>query len=295
MQKIILLITFIFVQPVAYSKNHDKSFEKWKKDFASRVAKKKILSKNFVLKALEDLKYDPEIIEKDRNQITASTTVDYTEWIPKWINSEPHRIEEGKRLLKKYKTLLSKVERKYKVDKEVIISLWGVETLYGKVTGDYNLVHALSTLAYDKRRRSFFEKELTSALQMIAQGHTTQEDLKGSWAGATGNCQFMPSSFILHAQDWDKDGKKDIWGNKGDIFASIANYLKNNGWKKGKIIGKLAKDTKGKKFNLDRMRYPSQYHKLGLRNMDGSRLKGRWRRRGSRDSLQKLALYFKRI
>jgi membrane-bound lytic murein transglycosylase B len=101
MQKIILLITFIFVQPVAYSKNHDKSFEKWKKDFASRVAKKKILSKNFVLKALEDLKYDPEIIEKDRNQITASTTVDYTEWIPKWINSEPHRIEEGKKTFKK--------------------------------------------------------------------------------------------------------------------------------------------------------------------------------------------------
>jgi membrane-bound lytic murein transglycosylase B len=189
-------------------------------------------------------------------------------------------VSKGKELLEEHAELLSVIEKKYKVDKEAIVSLWGVETLYGKVTGNYNVIDALATLGYDKRRRRFFEKELISALQIVRKGHVEKEEFLGSWAGATGQCQFMPSSFILHAQDGDGDGKKDIWTNKKDIFASIANYLKKHGWKKGKKIGELAyKKGSLKRIPANRIRSPYQYNKLGFRKMDGTKLSGRWKRR----------------
>ena len=108
---------------------------------------------------------------------------------------------------------------------------------------------------------------------MLYKGHTTRANLKGSWAGATGQCQFMPSNHHL-AQDFDGDGKKDIWTNKADIFASIANFLKNAGWKKGEKIGILALNTKNHKLSGNAFRTPLEYHKLGFKRLDGSRIQG---------------------
>ena len=110
--------------------------------------------------------------------------------------------------------------------------------------GKYKIISSLATLAYDKRRRAFFENELFSALKIIKEGHIKEKNFMGSWAGAMGQCQFMPSSFLKYAQDYDGDGKKDIWTNKGDIFASIANFLKKAHWKQHMSIGLLVKKKK---------------------------------------------------
>ena len=110
------------------------------------------------------------------------------------------------------------------------MALWGLETAYGKNTGNFNILNSLATLAYEGRRREFFESELISALLIIDQGHIKASDMKGSWAGAMGQCQFMPSSFLAYAVDYDHDGKTNIWTDREDVLASIANYLSTVGW-----------------------------------------------------------------
>lgn len=214
----------------------------------------------------------------DRNQLTSDVTIDYSKWIKRWRDNS-NRIEKGKELLREHYQLLTEIEKKYSVDKEAIVALWGVETLYGKITGDHDIVSVLSTLAYDKRRRSFFEKELFAALKILNENHIEREKFKGSWAGAMGQCQFMPTSFLMYAVDYDGDGKKDIWSNKKDMFASIANYLKRAGWQKNKSIGMLAKKTKNNNFNYNRMRPAQKYNKLGLRRLDGEKISGDWIRK----------------
>mgnify|MGYP001212496526 CR=1 FL=1 len=258
-----------------------RSFELWKQKFIEKASKKG-LPKRFLVKHLKNIRYQPGIIDKDRNQVTSSTKINYPTWIKKWIGNKPTRIQKGKAHLKKYEKILNDIEKRYGVDKEIIVSLWGVETLYGKIMGKYKIIDSLTTLAFDKRRRVFFEKELLSALIIIKEGHIKKKNFLGSWAGAMGQCQFMPSSFLKYAQDYDGDGKKDIWTNKKDIFASIANFLKKANWKKHKSIGLLVKNSSGKKnFEIQERRTPSSYNKLGLRLLNGEPLKGQWKRRAA--------------
>tara|TARA_Y100000780_G_scaffold232581_1_gene267364 strand:- start:63879 stop:64841 length:963 start_codon:yes stop_codon:yes gene_type:complete len=276
MKTIAIGVLFGLVFPLSIQASSD--FDKWKKQFSLKASKKGLNSK-FVLNQLESVSYKPKIIEKDRNQLTSDSSINYPSFIDRWLSSNPPRVNKGKELLSENRELLEQIEKKYSVDKEAIVSLWGVETLYGNITGDYDIVSVLSTLAYDKRRRSFFEKELMAALTILKEGHIDRENFKGSWAGAMGQCQFMPTSFLMYAQDFDGDGKKDIWKNKKDLFASMAYYLKRAGWKKNKEIGLLA-TKKGKvNFNHKKMRRPSQYNKLGLRTLDGKKLQGNWRRK----------------
>lgn len=263
---------------VLFSSQVFADFEQWKKDYARRASKRG-LSKSYILKTLKDVKVDPVVIEKDRNQVIMDPDRDYQEFMQRWLRESPSRIEEGKKHLKENWDLLSRIEKKYRVDKEVIVSLWGTETLYGQITGDYDLIRSLATLSYDRRRRKFFETQLSAAIRLLKQGHATREQLKGSWAGATGQCQFMPSNIPLYAQDFNGDGKKDIWGTKEDVFASIANYLKKSGWKKGKDIGDLAYNTRNKKLNLNRYRSLNAYNRLGFKTLEGKKISGRWKRR----------------
>lgn len=267
------LFLFIFL-----SSNSLASFEAWKFKYAHRASKRG-LSKSFVLKILKDVQLQPEVIEKDKNQIILDTKTEYTKFIKGWLRDSPSRIERGRKLLLEHKDLLNQIENKYGVDKEIIVALWGTESLYGDVMGDYDLIRSLATLSYDGRRRDFFETQLSAALRILKQGHVGRDQLKGSWAGATGQCQFMPSNIALYAQDFDGDGKKDIWSTKADIFASIANYLKKNGWKFGKSIGDLAYNTKKKKLTLNRYRSIETYNRLGMRTKRGERLKGNWHAR----------------
>lgn len=125
---------------------------------------------------------------------------------------------------------MNAVSSQYGVPAEVVVALWGIETSYGKNTGSYDLITALATLAWEGRRAQFFKNELINALIILQERHITRPDFKGSWAGAMGQNQFMPSSWHRYAVDFDKDGHKDIWKTKADIFASSANYLHKNGW-----------------------------------------------------------------
>lgn len=267
------LIILIFSINIAHA-----DFEKWKVQYANRAVKRG-LKKDFVLKELKSVKFDPEVVKKDRNQIILDNEKDYQAFIKRWLKQDPTRVEVGKQKLKEHSKLLRKIEKKYGVDKEVIVALWGTETFYGKITGDYDIVSSLATLSYDGRRSSFFEKQLNAALRLIQQGHVQRKNLKGSWAGATGHCQFMPSNIPVYAQDFNGDGKKDIWNTHADIFASIANYLSKNGWKKGKSIGSLAVNTKNKKLSFDKYRSKSEYNKLGFRHINGKKISGNWSRR----------------
>jgi membrane-bound lytic murein transglycosylase B len=176
--------------------------------------------------AFRDITPNERIIELDRKQPEGTMT--WQQYKERVVSEK--RIQDGRRKLAQHRALLEKMGKKYGVQPRFIVALWGIETNYGTNTGGFNLVEALATLAYDGRRGEFFRKELTNALTIVDQGHITLDAIKGSWAGAMGQCQFMPSSFIAFAQDGDGDGKKDIWNNIEDVFASIANYLAKSGW-----------------------------------------------------------------
>ncbi len=140
------------------------------------------------------------------------------------------RIDQGRTSMEQNRALLRSVTQAYGVPPEMVVALWGIETSYGQNTGNYDLVSALATLAWEGRRASFFKKELIAALLILQGGHIDRAAFKGSWAGAMGQNQFMPSSWQRFAVDFNGDGHKDIWTNRGDVFASSANYLATNGW-----------------------------------------------------------------
>ena len=209
-----------------------------------------LLPSNFS-KWLQELK--PEILDYGVSEETYSKTLshikDVNKKVLKLYNNQPEfkitfdnyynrninqkRIKLGKDLLKKYQNILTEIHAKYDVSPEIIISIWGIETNYGKYMGNFNVIEALTTLAYSSRRKSFFKKELLNSLLIYEQNFKdTDKVLIGSWAGAMGQGQFMPSSFLNYAVDYDKDKIVDIWNSHNDIFASIANYLKSHGWKK---------------------------------------------------------------
>ena len=129
-------------------------------------------------------------------------------------------------------TLLSEIEDTYGVDAEVIVAIWGMESSYGAILGDHDAIRALATLAWQGRRTSFGRSQLIGALKIIQNGFATREELKGSWAGAMGHTQFIPTTYLAYAVDHDGDGRRDIWGNLGDVFSSTANYLSKSGYKK---------------------------------------------------------------
>jgi len=146
---------------------------------------------------------------------------------------DPYRITLGVREYKKNRELLEKVSQDFGVSPCFILSFWGIESSYGRFKGDFDVIKSLATLAYDSPRSQFFRKQLFLALHILNEGHVTKSDFKGEWAGASGHPQFLPSSWKKYAVDYSGDGKKDIWHNFPDIFASIANYLVQNGWQSG--------------------------------------------------------------
>lgn len=146
------------------------------------------------------------------------------------------RIAMGKKEYRLYSNILNAIAQKYAVDPSVIVALWGMETSYGHFMGTFPTIQALATLAYESNRPDVFRAELLDGLHMLNDGHVTIEQFKGEWAGASGQCQFLPSSWYKYAVDYNNDGKKDIWSSVPDVLASIANYLHLNGWQKDQPI-----------------------------------------------------------
>ncbi len=167
------------------------------------------------------------VIELDNRQ--PEFTITYGQYITGRVTET--RIERGLAAMILNNDSLRAVAASYGVQGRFIAAIWGMETNYGTITGNMSVIRSLATLAWDPRRSSFFRKELLAALKILDEGHIAPEAMIGSWAGAMGQSQFMPSSFFGYAQDFDGDGRRDIWGNVGDVFASIANYLKRAGWR----------------------------------------------------------------
>jgi len=204
---------------------NEPSFADWL--VALRVeAKEQGISEQTIKLALTDVTPYPKAIKSDRAQPEFKRTfVNYSsKRLSDW------RINTGLKKKVEHQELLAKVGKAYGVQPRFILSFWGLETNYGTYTGNNDIIRSLATLAFDKRRGPYFRKELFNALLILDQGHIEIEEMKGSWSGAMGQGQFMPSSFLQFAQDFDGDGKKDIWHNQGDVFASIANYLSHYGW-----------------------------------------------------------------
>ncbi|WP_211664956.1 lytic murein transglycosylase [Litorilituus lipolyticus] len=187
------------------------------------------------------VKFHKRAVKADRSQPEKVETLDtyLPKRVPNW------KVKKARTLYKEHYDLLTKVSEEYHVQPRFIVALWGLETNFGKIMGNYNVISALTTLAYEGRREAFFKKQLFAALTILDEGHISIEKMKGSWAGAMGQNQFMPTSFLAYAVDGDGDGKKDIWTNQADVFASMANYLQKEGWSDELTWGRQVKLPEG--------------------------------------------------
>lgn len=181
------------------------------------------------------------VVERDRTQAETVLTID--QYLQRRLTRRFVRtaIERARQ----HRRVLAAIEKKYEVPASVIVSIWGMESNFGGFTGTRPIIQALATLAWDGRRGAFFTAELMHALNIIDKGYIDLESMKGSWAGAMGQTQFMPSSYMAHAQDYDGDGRRDIWKTLPDVFASIANYLKAYGWNDAQTWGREVRLPKG--------------------------------------------------
>jgi membrane-bound lytic murein transglycosylase B len=197
-------------------------------------ARERGIREEIIDEALRGVTPIPQVVASDRSQ--AEFTETFEQYLTKRVT--PWRIDTGRVRLRENRELLQRVGEHYGVEPRFIVAFWGIETNYGSFTGGTDVVRALVTLAYDPRRAAYFRRELFSALEILNEGHISHADMKGSWAGAMGQSQFMPSSFMEFAQDFDGDGRRDIWNSKADVFASIAQYLKAAQWRGDQTWGR---------------------------------------------------------
>lgn len=222
--------------------------------------------------AFADVAYLPHVIELDRRQ--PESTLTFQDYIDRVVT--PTRRAQGHELLIENHALLDAISEKYGVAPRFIIALWGVESDFGRLTGTFSEIDALATLAYDGRRSAFFRGELLKALVIVQRMHIDPQKMTGSWAGAMGQSQFMPSSFLNFAVSWRGDAPPDIWTNKADVFASIANYLMHVGWQRGEGWGVAVTAPTGLDPNLIGLneRKPlAAWAALGLVQTNGSALR----------------------
>lgn len=184
--------------------------------------------------ALAGVTYDAGVVKADRNQPEFKQT--FAGYMKARVSDA--RIRRGQEQIAKHRAALERVGDAYGVQPRFIAAIWGIETNYGSYTGGKDVVQSLVTLAYDPRRSDYFRRELLTALKILNEGHIDPANMKGSWAGAMGQPQFMPTSFWDFAEDFDGDGRRDIWTTPEDVFASIANYLKRYGWEGNRTWGR---------------------------------------------------------
>jgi membrane-bound lytic murein transglycosylase B len=220
-------------------------------------------------RVLADLEPIDEVIEKDRKQPESRLT--FREYNQRVLSEE--RVRQGRQLLREHRELLDRIAADYAVQPRFIVALWGIESSYGTITGGYPVVGALATLAYEGRRAELFRGELLHALRILDAGDIEVERMTGSWAGAMGQSQFMPSSFQRLAVDYDGDGRRDIWTSLPDVFASIANYLAKAGWDGRHTWGRavaLREAGKVRKVEgLDVVKPLPEWQSLGVRRING--------------------------
>lgn len=246
------------------------SFAHWLEKFKTE-ARTRGISEQTLTAALKNVKPLPWVIELDRAQ--PEFRISLERYLRERVTRK--RIETGRKLLQKHQQLLKQIEAEYGVQSQYLVALWAIETSFGRNSGKTPVIPALVTLAFDERRGAYFRKELFDALTIVDKKLIPLKQMKGSWAGAMGYLQFMPSTFILNAVDYDQDGRCRIWTAGGDLFASAANYLRNSGWLPGEGWGfevKLTERIPTDSFGLKTQRTLMQWQQLGVRPLKGKDL-----------------------
>lgn len=208
-------------------------FEEWLQALIDE-AHARGFSDQLIESTLVGLEPIPRVVERDSSQAEFTITLD--RYFATRVT--PRVIRQGRDMATQERALLRQIQSAYGVPPGIILAVWGLESRYGQFTGTYPVFQALATLAWEPRRSTFFRGELFNALSIVSGGYIDAKTMTGSWAGAMGQPQFMPSSYLQHAVDFDKDGLRDIWHSKADTLASIASYLKNAGWEAGQTWGR---------------------------------------------------------
>jgi membrane-bound lytic murein transglycosylase B len=248
----------------------ERGFRAWLGDFR-REAEQEGVSRRTLDAALGSVTLQPRVLALDRAQPERRLT--WPEYLQRVINEQ--RVREGRAMYARHRAVLDEIGRAYGVQPRFIVALWGLETSYGRNTGGFEVIDALATLAYEGRRAAFFRGELLKALKIIDQGHIGVAEMRGSWAGAMGQNQFMPSSFVNFAVDHDRDGRTDIWASLPDVFASAANYLSKSGWNADETWGRRVQAPRGVDpaiTGLEVKKSLQEWQALGVRSADGGAL-----------------------
>ncbi|WP_020210564.1 lytic murein transglycosylase [Gilvimarinus chinensis] len=272
----------------AEQSDDDAAFYQWLDELKSEALAKGI-SQATVDQAFSEITPPVKrVIKQDRSQAEVVETYDM--YLGRRLSD--WKKESGRKLMREHQDVLQQVAERYGVQPRFIVAIWGMETNYGTFKLKESMFNVLATLAYDKRRGAYFRKQFLSALDMMDTGFPTYDLMKSSWAGAMGQPQFMPDSYLAYAQDFDGDGKKDIWDNEADVFASIAHYFQVRGWRADQTWGRAVQLPDGGEQNLpaeqsegltpdaDCKRFKSlgvwrdlrDWQKLGVRRADGSDL-----------------------
>tara|TARA_R110002167_G_scaffold178598_6_gene378349 strand:- start:1095 stop:2075 length:981 start_codon:yes stop_codon:yes gene_type:complete len=246
----------------------DDYIQQLKKEAVQRGFKSEFIELQF-----SDVQFHQKAVVADKNQPESKITLDkyLATRVPDW------KVKQALELMEQHKVVLAQVERQYGVQARFVVALWANESNFGRYMGKYPVISSLATMAYEGRREDFFKKQLFAALTIVEQGHVSHDDFLGSWAGAMGQSQFMPTTFLAYAVDFDADGKKDIWANTADVFASIANFLKSEGWNDTLTWGRQV--SLPKEFDMSLIGLGKQDRKtllnwqaLGVRRYDGEAL-----------------------
>ncbi len=242
----------------------------WVEGYGAR-ARARGISATVLEAAFRDAGYVPGVIERDRNQTEFTRTLeDYLA-----IAASDERVARGRAVARRYSATLGRIEARFGVPAEIVAAIWGLESFYGERRGDIPVVSSTSTLAYDGRRGQFFENQLTAALRILQAGDITAGRMVGSWAGAMGHTQFIPTSYLAYAVDFTGDGRRDIWADDPtDALASAAAYLEGSGWRRGQPWGieVLLPAGFAGPFGRGRTRSVSEWEAAGIRPARGGAL-----------------------
>jgi membrane-bound lytic murein transglycosylase B len=234
-------------------------------------ARRNGVSQAVLSRALSGIRPNDRVLELDRRQPEFTQT--WEQYRDARLSQS--RIDAGRRAFSDNRATLEAVQARFRVSARVVVAIWGLETNYGGFTGNFNVIESLATLAWDGRRSAYFRAELLAALKILDGGHVAPDRMRGSWAGAMGHPQFMPSNFERLAVDMDGDGRRDIWESRADALGSIANYLARSGWREDELWGREVVLPPG--FNPDDARRDNtrplrEWARAGVRRPDGSAL-----------------------
>lgn len=266
---IVNAIFYLIINPVAIAEEA-VNFDTWLETLKSE-AKAAQISEQTINDTFQNAQYLPSVIVLDRGQPEFISP--FLNYVEKRVS--PNRVAKGRALLQEHEALLNQIEAKYGVPKQILMAFWGLETNYGSNKGNYGLPSALATLAFEGRRSQFFRAQLFDTMRIIDAGHNKVAGMRGSWAGAMGHMQFMPSTLLKYGVDADIDGRMDIWTSLPDAFASAANYLNQVGWRKTEIAAlevKLPNEFDYSLAQLNRRQHALHWSKLGVLTIENNAL-----------------------